>query len=338
MTFKELYFQNEIPFEEIYRYISHWNFSDMTCTLAAYLGLNAEEEDVWIIQSDEALEELLQKEKRAYEVSTTKILFTDLDGTLLMDDKTISEENQTAIDRALSDGHKIVLTTGRALANVLPLAKTLDFNRKGCYIISYNGGQIYDCFTKHFLLNLPISFDDVDMIFEEADKRSLFCQTYEDSHVLATHEGEESTYYTNAVAAKYRFVENVPSVLLTEPNKILLINMHDKGKLADFQSYLETHMGDRIHAFFSNDYYLEVIPKEVSKGNALHFLANYLNIPMKNTVAVGDFDNDIPMIREAAIGVVMANAPEHVKAIADYVTERDNNHGGFAETIEKFVL
>ena len=59
MTFKERFFLGEIPFEDIDRYTSRWNFSDETCTLAAYLGLNGEEEDVWISQSDEALEALV---------------------------------------------------------------------------------------------------------------------------------------------------------------------------------------------------------------------------------------------------------------------------------------
>ena len=82
MTFKERFFLGEIPFEDIDRYTSRWNFSDETCTLAAYLGLNGEEEDVWISQSDEALEALLEKEKAAYLACPTKILFTDLDGNV----------------------------------------------------------------------------------------------------------------------------------------------------------------------------------------------------------------------------------------------------------------
>ena len=62
-TFKELYLAGEIPFEEIARYISIWNNSDDPRTLAQYLGLNAEEEDVWIDESDEALEEMLMRQK-----------------------------------------------------------------------------------------------------------------------------------------------------------------------------------------------------------------------------------------------------------------------------------
>ncbi|MEG0565625.1 MAG: hypothetical protein RR590_05325 [Hungatella sp.] len=63
MTFKERYLAGEIEFEEIDRYISQWNHSDEIRTLAQFLGLNAEEEDVWIEDSDEALQEMLDLEK-----------------------------------------------------------------------------------------------------------------------------------------------------------------------------------------------------------------------------------------------------------------------------------
>lgn len=64
MTFKELYLSGQIEFDEIDRYISRWNRSDDERTLAKYLGLNAEEEDVWIDDSDEALQDLLDSYER----------------------------------------------------------------------------------------------------------------------------------------------------------------------------------------------------------------------------------------------------------------------------------
>ena len=64
MKFKERYLAGELPFEEIDRYIEDWGNSDETCTLREYLGLDAEEEDVWISESDEALKELLDRQKK----------------------------------------------------------------------------------------------------------------------------------------------------------------------------------------------------------------------------------------------------------------------------------
>ena len=68
MTFKELYLSGQIPFEEIDRYISRWNRSDDERTLAKYLGLNADEEDVWIDDSDEALKEMLDKRESSINI------------------------------------------------------------------------------------------------------------------------------------------------------------------------------------------------------------------------------------------------------------------------------
>ena len=67
MTFKERYLAGEIPFEEIEDYIEQWNFSDDLRTLREFLGLNAEEEDVWIEESDEALKEMLDRQKKGKE-------------------------------------------------------------------------------------------------------------------------------------------------------------------------------------------------------------------------------------------------------------------------------
>lgn len=64
MTFKERYLAGEIEFEEIDSYISKWNFSDLTCTLREYLGLNEDEEDIWIEVSDEALKDMLDAQKK----------------------------------------------------------------------------------------------------------------------------------------------------------------------------------------------------------------------------------------------------------------------------------
>lgn len=65
MTFKERYLAGEIEFEEIDDYITEWNYSDDPRTLREFLGLNADEEDVWIDVSDEALQEMLDKQKKA---------------------------------------------------------------------------------------------------------------------------------------------------------------------------------------------------------------------------------------------------------------------------------
>ena len=78
----------------------------------------------------------------------TKILFTDLDDTLLTSSKEISQTNLSAIDRLLEAGHKFVFNTGRPIQSALPLAIKYNFVKPGFYISSFNGGLIYDCYEK----------------------------------------------------------------------------------------------------------------------------------------------------------------------------------------------
>lgn len=93
-----------------------------------------------------------------------------------------------------------------------------------------------------------------------------------------------------------------------------------------------------VRGFFSTENFLEIVPDGVSKGVAVKWLCEYLDIPLENSVAAGDAPNDVEMLQAACVGAVMKNAYEGMDRYATYVTERDNNHDGVAEIIEKFIL
>ena len=89
---------------------------------------------------------------------------------------------------------------------------------------------------------------------------------------------------------------------------------------------------------YSSNRYLEFNARGVNKGAGLMRLADMLGVPREQTIAIGDNYNDLSMVEAAGLGVLMANAPEELKPRADYVTHDDNDAGGVAEVIEKFVL
>ena len=97
---------------------------------------------------------------------------------------------------------------------------------------------------------------------------------------------------------------------------------------------LQEMVGDKLTLLYSNPYYMEIFPSEAGKGSAVTRLAGILGIPVENTYAAGDEQNDISMIQAAGCGIAMANATDAVKAIADVVTIYDNDHDGLAEFIE----
>ena len=89
---------------------------------------------------------------------------------------------------------------------------------------------------------------------------------------------------------------------------------------------------------FSSNRYMEINPSGINKGFAIKWLCNYLNIDIKDTMAIGDNYNDYSMIKESGIGVVVNNGMNDVKEIADYICEKKFDEGGVKEALEKFVL
>ena len=332
MTFRERYMAGKADFEEIFDLTDQWNFSDETCTLREYLGLTAEEDDIWISESDEALEELMEKEKHR------KIFFTDLDDTLLNDKKEISDGNRKAIDEMLAQGHITVISTGRALASAIKQAKRLGLVGKNCYIIFFNGGQIYDTESQKLIYSKSLPMEYIRPVFEEAYRFGVNVQTYSDTHVLAERDTPSLRKYCEIQNLPCRIVEDVVKELEHEPAKILVLNYEDPDSVSAFREYISGKLEGKLDIFLSHQALLELVPPGVNKGNAVRFLCQYLGIPLENSVSAGDAENDLTMIQAAHVGVAMCNGVQKVKEQADYITKADHNHDGVAEIIRKFIL
>lgn len=266
------------------------------------------------------------------------ILFTDLDGTLLTDKKELTPENQAAIREALDRGHQVVICTGRPLCGAKYQAKALGLDGKGCFIICFNGGQIYDCYARTSIYQRTIPLSMVRHIFDEAHKRGLHIQTYDENHVLGEEDRPELFHYSETYHVPALVVPDVTAALSKEPCKMIAIDENSHQALEDFRSAMEPWAEGKMDLFFSNPILLEHVPLGVSKGQAVEFLCRHLHVPLSKTVAVGDAENDVPMIQTAAVGAVMCNGDEQTRSYADYITERDNNHDGVAEVIRKFIL
>lgn len=267
-----------------------------------------------------------------------KILFVDLDATLLCDDKSITEENKHAICRMLKEGHYITLATGRPVENGRIVVRELGLTMPGCYLIAFNGSILYDCSADRILLKRSIPIDVVEELFERAERAGIYVQTYNSTDIIATRHSKELEYYRKKSHLSYKISKNVMDVLEEEPQKVLLIALDHKDRLIKFQRDNMAWERGKCNSFFSCREYLEYCPVNTSKGTGVEYLRKILNMPPDSTVAVGDEQNDISMINAAHIGIAMKNGIPELKAEADYVTENDNNHSAIAEVIEKFIL
>lgn len=268
----------------------------------------------------------------------SKILFVDLDATLLSDDKTISTGNRQAIRRALDAGNYVVAATGRSVESGRIVVKELGLTMPGCYMIAFNGAVIYDCSADRILCDKTIPIQYVYQLFDKARRAGLYIQTYNKTDVLTERHTEELDFYTRNTGMNYKLLQDVAMSLESEPHKVLLIHLKSRKILEEFQEANAVWAEGKLSSFFSCNEYLEYCPLGVNKGASIEYLCRFLNIPLENTVAVGDERNDISMIRTAHVGVAVRNAVEAARYAADYITEHDNNHDAIAEVIEKFIL
>ena len=266
-----------------------------------------------------------------------KILFLDLDGTTLDDNKKITPGNRAAIDRARAQGCQIVVASGRPLSSARIQAERLGLAGAGCYIIAYNGASIYDCGQDRELLRRTLEPEVLYALFDEAARRQIHIQTYGDPYVLVEPRCDDEWIraYCRITEMEHRVIPDIRK-LEAMPVKALCIASEHRP-LAEFQQWICGRLAGRTGCIFSSDTFLEAIPPDTGKGTAVEFLCRHLGIPLEDSVAMGDEANDISMLRTAGVGVAVANAIPEAKAAADYVTERDNCHDAVMETIDRFL-
>jgi Cof subfamily protein (haloacid dehalogenase superfamily) len=266
-----------------------------------------------------------------------KVLFMDLDDTLLTKDKKVTPGNAAAVSAALDAGRKIVVCTGRPLCGASQLLKELHLDREGCYAICFNGAQVYDCFRQKTIFMQTLPLDQVRYIFSEADQWNIHAHTYDSHHLLCRKMDEETDYYFSTTKTPLRLVPELPDGLTEEPAKVILVDLHDHEKLEAFRAAHAEWAKGKITIVFSNAIYLEFVKEGISKGSAIRFLCGHLGIPMEETVGAGDSENDIPMLEACSVGCAVANASEACRSAADYVTENDCDHDAIAEIIRRYL-
>lgn len=269
-----------------------------------------------------------------------KLLFIDLDGTLMDQDKRVSDENACAIKEAMDKGNIVAICSGRSInggkyaLNQLPMHENL-------YQIGYHGGFIRHVKNNELIYKNPMEEEQVKTISRKATKENIFHICFSDDCIFVPNENETFKTYINKVKEKY-YVFNDPKEIFDMKKpifKVMLVDFSNYKKLLEFNSLfrkVEEDIGAK--SFFSSTTYLEYVKKGISKGESLKILTKYLNEDIKNTIAVGDERNDISLIKEANIGCAMKNARDELKEVADYITKNDYNNSGVAEIIDKFVL
>ena len=265
-----------------------------------------------------------------------KALALDLDGTLMDSNKKLSEVNKEAVWKAIDKGTAVILASGRPMFGVEPVAKMIELDKRGGYILAYNGGNILDCKTGKLIYSREIPSQCISDINNAARANNVYALTYYGDRIVAESDTDEYVIkeaFCNSTDIKK--VDDLTAFVDYQVAKFLVVGVHEK--LLPVQKELVDKHGDVLDIFFSEDYFLEIVPKNVAKDASLEALLEQLGLDKSQLIACGDGMNDMSMIKFAGLGVAMENAYPKVKECADYIAA-SNDDNGVAKVIEEFIL
>ncbi len=250
------------------------------------------------------------------------LICTDLDGTLLKDDKTVSKENLDAIEYFKQNGGIFTFVTGRMPYYV---GDTLACVKPNAPIGCVNGGGLFDYANQKYLWTYPIERDVLELV-EYTDKH------FPDIGIqVCTF---DKTYFCkeNLTMKAFRLITGLPNHTayyydVKEPIAKILFGSDKAEELEKINDMLLHHsLGNKFDFISSEKRLLEILPKGIGKGKSIEKLCEFLSIDINKTVAVGDYSNDISMFNASKVGIAVSNANEAAKSAADFITVSNEEH------------
>lgn len=265
-----------------------------------------------------------------------KLVALDMDGTLLREDKTISDRTKKAISDAREIGTTVVLATGRPIEGVRKVLKELDMLTDKDYVLSYNGALVQKTSDKKIISKVALSKKDALELYELSKELGVNIHAFSETLGLVT---PKMSKYTE-VEAEINDIEVkiIDMNTIKEDDVIIKVMMIDEPEiLGPAFDKLPKEIFEKYTVVRSTPYFLEFLNKEANKGVGVELLAKHLGIKQEEIITMGDAGNDKHMIEYAGLGVAMGNAFDEIKEIANYITDTNENDG-VAKTIEKFIL
>jgi len=263
-----------------------------------------------------------------------QLLATDIDDTLLAPDGSLPEVNVLALNRLRKAGVIVVLSSGRATISMRAVAAKLFPPEDPGYLISFNGAQVISLAEPKPLVDRPVPADAVRDIVTFTRKRNILLQGYDEVAFLSERDDPRCQAYGQAVDMTHRLVPDLAEALPQGSAKLLVLD--DPTEIPRLKRSLDALAGGRFETTISKPSYLEIVGTGVSKGSALAELAAICNVPLSQTVAIGDSMNDIEMIQAAGLGLAVANARQEVRHAAAIVLKRSAAEGAMEEVTERF--
>lgn len=280
-----------------------------------------------------------------------KLVASDLDGTIIYKNNYIYDHNFKAIEDINKSNMDFVICTGKTYSIIKNVCSKINAS----YGIFGNGNQIIDLKTGKEIYKNLLSTSDVLTCVDIAKRNHLHVHIYTDKEVIS----EELLYLDlrnyklqtstkSEISMEFKIVDNIQNYISTHNLEICKLVITSQSSTQSVKDEILSKLnvsattirkfGNYKDTVINKEYeYLDIIPQGVNKSNALKILGNYLNVQPDEMLTVGDNLNDLDMIKNAGVGVAVANAYDELKKVANYTTTNPVEKGGFAEAIYKFV-
>ena len=263
----------------------------------------------------------------------------DMDGTLLNTNHETTPYTRAVLRRAAQAGGVLALSTGRCLSELRDHLAAMDGVR---YVIGESGGYLYDAHEDRMLFKIALSDGAVDAVLDAARACGALLQCLIDNQSFMENRPDEAlrAFHILDFAPVFRagsiYVDDLYALARERRGKVGKIMVYFTCD-SDRQRFLGMVAGLDVAITDSIGVGLEISPPEATKARGLHRLCDYLGIPIRETMAVGDGGNDLDIMGAAGLSVAMGNAIEAVRALADVETE-DCDHDGAARAIQRYML
>jgi len=241
-----------------------------------------------------------------------KMIFLDLDGTLLKDDEKYNKKMKEVIKEYRKRNSFIVLTSARSRLKMKKIISDLEIDT---YYISSNGSEIIDIKTNKVLYSSYINKKSLKYIYDLSIK-------YDIELVLAVEDKEYILNTSNNIEKKLLKSLNVKQIMMLSENLNKLNAFIKKLDVLDNIEFIYN-----LNNIENGKYWYSIVNKGVSKGNASIILSEHCNINKKDTIGIGNDYNDISMFDMLGLGVTVDNAIEDIKENASIIIDSNNNDG-----------
>jgi Cof subfamily protein (haloacid dehalogenase superfamily) len=262
-----------------------------------------------------------------------KLLLADVDGTLVTQDKVLTEQAAAAAKELRAAGITLALTSGRPPRGMSMLIEPLKLEGA---IAGFNGGVFVNpdlSVIESHLLDAAIAKQTLQLILDQGLDAWLYT---ENEWLIRDAKAPHVARETWTVKFDAKVVDSFTDAHLADAVKIVGVS-DDLDRVAACEKLAQQKLGERASAARSQPYYLDVTHPQANKGAVVLTLAKLQNISPEQIATIGDMPNDVLMFRKGGLSIAMGNASDEVKSQATEVTD-SNQDEGFAKAVRKFIL